>query len=180
MSQSRVGKKVISLPKGVELKMTGNTITAKGPKGELSAEVLPGISMSVEDGEATIKQASTERSAKAVHGLSRALVNNLVVGVSQGFSKTLEIIGTGYRAQVAGNKLTLNLGFSHPIEYPLPKGITATVDGNRLTVSGIDKSVVGQVAAELREFRPPEPYKGKGVRYVDEYVRRKAGKSAGA
>jgi large subunit ribosomal protein L6 len=115
-----------------------------------------------------------------MHGLNRALVNNLVEGVSAGFSKSLEILGTGYRAQVQGSKLVLTLGFSNPVDFPLPKGITAAVEGNRITLSGIDKALVGQVAAEVRKLRPPEPYKGKGVRYVDEYVRRKAGKSAGA
>jgi len=177
---SRVGKMIISIPQGVELKMAGRTVSAKGPKGELSCDLLPGIELEVEDGTARVRQTSEERTAGAMHGLSRALVNNLVVGVSQGFSRSLEIHGTGYRAQVQGNKLVLTLGFSHPIEHELPQGISAQVDGNKITVSGIDKALVGQVAADVRRYRPPEPYKGKGVRYEGEHVRRKAGKSAGA
>ncbi len=177
---SRVGKKIIDIPSGVEVKVSGRKVTAKGPKGELSYEMLQGIELDVDGAGALVRQTGTDKNARAFHGLTRALINNLVVGVSDGFSKTLEINGTGYRAAVQGQKLTLNLGYSHPIDYELPKGISAAIDGNRVTISGIDKAVVGQVSAEIRRFRPPEPYKGKGVRYVDEYVRRKAGKSAGA
>jgi large subunit ribosomal protein L6 len=177
---SRVGKKIIPLPKGVELKMSGRTVTAKGPKGQLSCDVVAGIELEVGAGTAEVRQTSTERTAGAMHGLSRALINNLVEGVSVGFSKSLEVHGTGYRAQVQGDKLVLSLGFSQPIEYQLPKGISAEVEGNKITISGIEKFLVGQVAAEVRRFRPPEPYKGKGVRYEGEHVRRKAGKSAGA
>jgi len=177
---SRVGKKIIPIPKGVELKVESRRVSAKGPKGELHCDLLDGIELDIEDERATVRLTSTERNGSAIHGLSRALVNNLVEGVSNGFAKTLEIIGTGYRAQVQGSKIVLNLGFSHPIEHPLPQGVAAVVEGNKLTISGIDKAVVGQVAADIRRYRPPEPYKGKGVRYVDEYVRRKAGKSAGA
>lgn len=177
---SRVGKKIIPIPKGVELKMSGRTVTAKGPKGQLSYEALPGIELDVMEGSAQVRQTSTEKTARAIHGLSRAMVNNLVEGVSMGFTKGLEIHGTGYRAQVQGRALVLTLGFSHPIEYPLPEGIEAKVDQNKIVISGIDKALVGQVAAEVRKFRPPEPYKGKGVRYDGEFVRRKAGKSAGA
>jgi len=177
---SRVGKKLIPIPKGVDLKMNGRTVTAKGPKGELSYDMLPGIELKVETGHAVVEQNSREKNAGAIHGLSRALVNNLVEGVSKGFSKVLEIQGTGYRAQVQGKTLVLTLGYSHPIEYALPEGIEAKVDQNKVTVSGINKELVGQVAAEVRRFRPPEPYKGKGIRYEGEYVRRKAGKSAGA
>jgi large subunit ribosomal protein L6 len=177
---SRVGNKVIPIPSGVELRIAGDTVTAKGPKGELSCKTLAGIEIDVEGNEARVRQTSTERNAGAMHGLNRALVNNLVEGVSTGFSKSLEIHGTGYRAQVQGSNLILNLGFSNPKEYSLPKGIEANVDGNKVTISGIEKALVGQVAAEIRGLRPPEPYKGKGVRYVDEHVRRKAGKSAGA
>ena len=177
---SRVGNRIIDIPSGVELKLNGKKLMVKGPKGELSYELLDGIELDQDGGQVTIKSTSTEKDASAKHGLSRALVNNMIVGVSTGFSKSLEIIGTGYRANVQGSKVVLNLGFSHPIDYPLPKGISAAVEGNKLTISGIDKAVVGQVASEIRRYRPPEPYKGKGVRYVDEYVRRKAGKSAGA
>lgn len=177
---SRVGNKIIPIPKGVELKVSGRTVSAKGPKGELSCPILEGIEIELDESQARVRQTSTDKNARAMHGLARALVNNLVEGVSQGFSKSLEIHGTGYRAQVQGKNLVLNLGFSNPVEYPLPEGIEAAVEGNRITISGIDKEKVGQTAAEVRGFRPPEPYKGKGVRYVDEYVRRKAGKSAGA
>ena len=177
---SRVGKKIIPLPSGVELKVAGRTVTAKGPKGELSYEMLPGIQLEVEGTEARVKQTSNQKNAAALHGLSRALINNMVVGVSTGFSKSLEIHGTGYRAQLQGDKLVLNLGFSHPIEFQLPPGTSAQVEGNRITISGIEKELVGETAAKIRRFRPPEPYKGKGVRYVNEMVRRKAGKSAGA
>lgn len=177
---SRVGKKLIPIPKGVEVKVSGSTVTAKGPKGELTHEMLPGFEMVIEDGHAEVKSVSTDKNATAMHGLTRALVNNIVEGVSTGFSKSLEVIGTGYRAQVQGNTLVLNLGFSHPIEFQLPAGISASVDGNKVTVSGTEKQVVGEVAAKIRRLRPPEPYKGKGVRYVGEHVRRKAGKSAGA
>ena len=176
---SRVGKMIIPIPKGVELKKSGRIVSAKGPKGEISREVLPGIEVDIQEGVAHVRQTSREKNASAIHGLSRALVNNLVVGVFRGFSKSLEIHGTGYRAQVQGNKLVLTLGFSHPIEHMLPGGIQARVDGNKITVAGIDKELVGQVAADIRGYRPPEPYKGKGIRYEGEQVRRKAGKSAG-
>jgi len=177
---SRVGKKVISIPKGVDLKLEGRTVVAKGPKGSLSYALLDGIEVQVDGGTASVRQTSVAKNARAAHGLTRALLNNMVNGVSTGFAKTLEIIGTGYRAQAQGRKLVLSLGYSQPIEYDLPEGIDAKVEGSRLTVSGPRKDLVGQVAAEIRRFRPPEPYKGKGVRYVDEHVRRKAGKSAGA
>jgi len=177
---SRVGKKIIPIPKGVELKVAKSTVTAKGPKGELSCTITDGIQVEIHAGHAQVLQNSPDKNARAMHGLNRALVNNLVEGVSTGFSKSLEILGTGYRAQVQGAKLVLTLGYSNPVDFPLPQGITAAVEGNRITLSGIDKALVGQVAAEVRKLRPPEPYKGKGVRYVDEYVRRKAGKSAGA
>ena len=177
---SRVGKKAIAIPAGVKLELAGRTVTAKGPKGQLSYALLEGLDLSVEENSARITQASRGKDAGALHGLTRAVIRNLVLGVSSGFSKSLEITGTGYRAQVQGRKLVLNLGYSHPIEFPLPQGIDAVVDQNRITVSGTDKALVGEVAAEIRRFRPPEPYKGKGVRYADEHVRRKAGKSAGA
>jgi len=177
---SRVGKKLIPIPTGVQLTADGRTVTAKGPKGELSYTMLPGVELDVREGEAEVRQTATGKKAGAFHGLSRALINNLVEGVSTGFTKSLEIIGTGYRAQAQGNKLTLNLGFSHSIEYNVPEGIATRVEGNKITISGIQKALVGQVAAEIRRFRPPEPYKGKGIRYEGEHVRRKAGKSAGA
>ena len=177
---SRVGRKPIPVPKGVEIKVSGRTVTAKGPKGELSRQIREGLEVKVEGGVAHIHQTLSGRMAGALHGLTRALVQNMVEGVSTGFTKALEIHGTGYRAQLQGQKLVLNLGHSHPIEYPLPAGIQAAIDQNRIVLSGADKELLGQVTAEIRRFRPPEPYKGKGVRYVDEHVRRKAGKSAGA
>jgi large subunit ribosomal protein L6 len=177
---SRVGNKPIKIPTGVDLSFAGGTARAKGPKGELSRSVLAGIEIDVKDGEAVVRELTRERRNRAAHGLTRALINNMVQGVTTGFSRTLEIQGTGYRAQVQGQKLVLTLGYSHPIEYGLPAGIQAKVDQNRIVVSGIDRELVGQVAAEIRRFRPPEPYKGKGIRYDKEHVRRKAGKSAGA
>jgi len=155
-------------------------VAVKGPKGELSREIREGLVVKLENGLAVIEQTDTGKMAGALHGLTRALIQNMVEGVSQGFTKSLEIHGTGYRAAVQGQKLTLNLGHSHPIEYPLPTGIQAAVDQNRIVLTGVDKELVGQVSAEIRRFRPPEPYKGKGVRYLNEHVRRKAGKSAGA
>jgi large subunit ribosomal protein L6 len=177
---SRVGRKPISIPKGVDLKVSGHTVVTKGPKGELSRDIREGLVVTMADGVAHVAQTQTGRTASALHGLTRALIQNMVRGVSEGFSKTLEIHGTGYRAQIQGQKLVLNLGHSHPIEYPIPTGIHAVVDQNRIVLSGADKELLGQVTAEIRRFRPPEPYKGKGVRYLNEHVRRKAGKSAGA
>jgi len=177
---SRVGRKPISIPKGVDLKVSGRTVAVKGPKGELTREIREGLVVKLEDGLAVIEQTHAGKMAGALHGLTRALIQNMVEGVSQGFTKSLEIHGTGYRAAVQGQKLVLNLGHSHPIEYPIPKGIQAAVDQNRIVLSSADKELLGQVSAEIRRFRPPEPYKGKGVRYLNEHVRRKAGKSAGA
>jgi large subunit ribosomal protein L6 len=177
---SRVGRKPISIPKGVELKVSGRTVAVKGPKGELSREIREGLVVKIDNGIAVIEQTDSGKMAGALHGLTRALIQNMVEGVSQGFTKSLEIHGTGYRAAVQGQKLTLNLGHSHPIEYPLPTGIQAAVNQNLIVLTGADKELLGQVSAEIRRFRPPEPYKGKGVRYLNEHVRRKAGKSAGA
>ena len=177
---SRVGRKPISIPSGVEVKVAGRRVTVKGPKGELSREMGEGLSLEIAGGNAQVRQSNVGRVAGALFGLTRALINNMVEGVSKGYQKTLEIHGTGYRAQVQGQKLVMNLGHSHPIEYPLPAGIQASVDQNKIVLVGIDKELLGQVCAEVRRFRPPEPYKGKGVRYLGEHVRRKAGKSAGA
>ena len=177
---SRVGKQPIAIPSGVDVKVVDGTVSAKGPKGELSYTLVEGISISIESGTASVTPLGTDRTARSLHGLSRTMVANLVEGVSKGFSKSLEIQGTGYRAQVQGQKVVLNLGYSHPIDFELPAGISAAVEGNKLTITGIDKYMVGEVAARIRRLRPPEPYKGKGVRYVGEHVRRKAGKSAGS
>ena len=174
---SRVGRKPISIPKGVDVKVSGSTVAVKGPKGELTREFREGLVIKLENGFATVEQTDSGKMAGALHGLTRALLQNMVEGVSQGFTKSLEIHGTGYRAAVQGTKLVLNLGHSHPIEYAIPKGITAAVDQNRIVLSGADKELLGEVSAEIRRFRPPEPYKGKGVRYANEHVRRKAGKA---
>jgi large subunit ribosomal protein L6 len=178
---SRVGKKVIVVPAGVSVTWNQGEVNVKGPKGELSYRTLPGIEIKVDGASVQVVQNSTLRTAGALHGLTRALIHNNVVGVSQGFKKVLEIVGTGYRAQLAGRSLTLQLGYSHPIEFPLPAGIEAKVETpTRIEISGISRELVGQVAANIRRLRPPEPYKGKGVKYEGEHIRRKAGKSAGA
>ncbi len=175
---SRIAKNPITIPSGVEFKLEAESVSAKGPKGEMSMGVLPGASISLDDGVITVKPADPEdRSGWAMAGTQRALLNNLVVGVSSGFQKKLQLIGVGYRAQAKGKVLNLALGFSHPVDYPVPDGISIeTPSQTEIVVSGVDKQRVGQVAAEIRSFRPPEPYKGKGVRYADEYVARKEAK----
>ncbi len=175
---SRIGRKPIPLPKGVEIHVGNGVVQVKGPKGNLLVNLMPGITASVEDGTLTLERANEERQTRAYHGLNRALIANAVTGVSEGWKKELEIIGIGYRAEKKGNAVVFNLGYSHPIEYPIPEGIDIEVDGkaNKLAVTGIDRQKVGQVAAEIRRLRPPEPYKGKGVRYAGEYIRIKAGK----
>ncbi|MDH5597159.1 MAG: 50S ribosomal protein L6 [Candidatus Peregrinibacteria bacterium] len=178
---SRIGKQIIEIPSGVEVTITDQTIKVKGSKGELSFTFDPSISIKKEENSMQVTRNSDEPNVRSLHGLTRAIAANMVTGVSQGFEKKMEIIGVGYRAQVSGKKLTLNLGFSHPVEMEVPEGLTAEMDKdqkNTLVVSGIDKQLVGQFAANIRSFRPPEPYKGKGIRYVGEHVARKAGKSA--
>jgi large subunit ribosomal protein L6 len=174
---SRIGKKPVALPKGVTANVSGQTVKVKGPKGELQVTLPAEVAIEAgADGVSVTPRKEMERAA-AMWGLSRTLVNNLVVGVTEGFQQKLEIQGVGYRAQVAGKNLNLQLGFSHDVAYPIPAGITITAEKpTQLTVAGIDKQLVGQVAAEIRAYRKPEPYKGKGVRYADEYVRRKEGK----
>jgi len=174
---SRIGKKPVPLPKGVTASVEGKTVKVKGPKGELKVTLVEEIDASVgPDGITLTPRESMER-ARPMWGMSRTLVNNLVLGVTQGFSSKLEIQGVGYRAAVQGKNLNLQLGFSHDVAYPIPPGITITAEKpTMLTVAGIDKQLVGQVAAEIRAYRKPEPYKGKGVRYAGEYVRRKEGK----
>ena len=176
---SRIGKTPIAVPAGVEVKIDQNHITVKGPKGTLERTIPGGISVAQEEGELTLTRADDERRNRALHGLARSLVNNMVVGVTEGFSKQLHIVGVGYRATAKGaNKLDLSLGFSHPVEIDAPEGVTFVVPSpDRVDVVGIDKEVVGQVAADIRKLRKPEPYKGKGVRYLDEHIVRKAGKS---
>jgi large subunit ribosomal protein L6 len=176
---SRIGKQPIPVPSGVEVKIDGSTLTVKGPKGELTQTFSDVLSISLEDGEILVARPDDSRTARSLHGLTRTLVANMVTGVSQGFSKSLEIVGVGYRAAMKGKDIELQLGFSHPVLVTAEPGITFEVPApNKITVSGIDKQRVGQVAADIRKWRKPEPYKGKGVRYEGEYVRRKLGKAA--
>ena len=178
---SRIGRKPVPLPQGVTARVEGRTVTVKGPKGETSRLVHPEMAVAVEDGAVVVRRPSDESRHKALHGLTRTLVANMVVGVTQGFVKTLEIQGVGYKAETKPFGVQLVVGFSHPVPYHAPKGVKISVDNNvLLKVEGIDKELVGQVAAELRAVRPPEPYKGKGIRYAGEHVRRKAGKTAQA
>ena len=175
---SRTGRKPIPLPKGVEVKVDDKLVRIKGPKGALEVNLMEGISAKVADGEFTLDRANDEKQSRAFQGLARALMANAITGVADGWSKALEIVGNGYRAEKQGNAVVFNLGYSHPIHFEIPKGIDIEVDGkaNRITVIGIDRQQVGQVASEFRRLRPPEPYKGKGVRYADERIRTKAGK----
>lgn len=177
---SRIGSSPISLPSGVDVSIDGTSVTCKGPKGSLTIDLPQGINANQEGEELVLGRPDDERESKALHGLARSLVNNMVIGVSDGFRKDLEIIGVGYRAAAKGkSSLDLQLGFSHPVTYTAPDGIEFEVpDQQKISVIGIDKQVVGQVAAEIRAFRKPEPYKGKGIRYVGEHVIRKAGKAA--
>lgn len=175
---SRVGLKPIPAVEKVTINVDGNTVTVEGPKGKLSLDLPEGITVEVGDGEINVNRASEQRHVRALHGTFRSLVQNLIIGVSEGFIKELEIQGVGFRSAVKGKNLDLSLGKSHPILHPIPEGLTVTVTENtKIKVEGIDKQLVGQFAAEVRNYYPPEPYKGKGVRYVGEYVRRKAGKS---
>jgi len=178
---SRIGKKPIPLPKGVEVKKDGNSVTVKGPKGSLTTPLVPGIAVSIENNVVTFTRGDEENKSRATHGLMRALVANNVLGVTQGFKKELDIVGVGYRAEVKGKEVVFQLGYSHPIRFPVPKGIEVAIDGKsgHITVTGIDKQQVGQTAAEIRSLREPDPYKGKGIKYSDEVIRRKAGKAAG-
>jgi large subunit ribosomal protein L6 len=176
---SRIGKSPITLPDKVEVSISGQHVSVKGPKGELSIELPEGITASQDDGVVSLNRANDERSQRALHGLNRSLINNMVIGVSTGFVKNLEIVGVGYRASAKGNnELDMALGFSHPVSVKAPEGVTFEVpEPTKISVIGIDKQVVGQVAAEIRDLRKPEPYKGKGVRYAGERVVRKAGKA---
>ena len=179
---SRIGKKAIPVPKGVTVALHDRVVTVKGPKGELTHELSAGVALEQSEAQLQLVLQRDDRQASALHGMHRAILANHVKGVSAGFSRVLEIQGTGYRAAMEGNKkLVLQLGFSHPIHFLVPDGVQITVESpTRVVISGADKQIVGQVAADVREFRPPEPYKGKGIRYEGEIVRRKAGKSAGA
>jgi len=178
---SRIGKLPIEIPKEVEVVVKNNLVSVKGKKGELNFKFQPEIKLSIEDGIVLVVRNNDSKNAKSLHGLTRTLVSNMIQGVSKGFEKTLEIHGVGYRAQVSGDLLKLSLGFSHPVEVKAPSGISVAMhekEKNQIIISGIDKQLVGQFAANIRSFRPPEPYKGKGIRYKGEYVSRKAGKTA--
>jgi len=178
---SRIGKKPVALPSGVTVDVSGSTVRVKGPKGELSLVLLPEIAVAVDGSTVTVTQKMETPKSSALHGLTRVLLSNMAQGVSQGFEKKLEIIGVGYKAVVKGKVLVLNLGHSHPINFPIPAGIEIGQDEknkNIVIIKGIDKQLVGQVASDIRSIRPPEPYKGKGVRYLGEHIVRKAGKAA--
>lgn len=175
---SRIGKKPIAIPSGVDIKVEDGIVTVKGPKGTLSQKIAPGIAINIEDQVLTVTRANDDKEQRALHGLTRALLANMVEGVTNGFEKKLELVGVGYRAQMQGSKLVINIGYSHPVEVDPPQGISFEVPApNKISVKGIDKQQVGDVAARIRDIRKPEPYKGKGIRYEGENVRRKAGKS---
>lgn len=175
---SRIGNMMIRVPDGVTVNVADGAIQVKGPKGALSGPVPEGITAELNDGRLVFRRPDESKPSRARHGLARALANNMIVGVSDGFRRGLEIEGVGYRAEMKGSTLSLLLGFSHPVEIPVPEGLSVTVQGNtKLTIEGADKQAVGQFASELRSLRPPEPYKGKGVRYEDERIRRKVGKA---
>lgn len=175
---SRIGRMPIPVPAGVTVDIAaGNVVTVKGPKGTLTRELSEAMSIEMEDGHLVVKRPNDLKRNKALHGLTRALLHNMVVGVTDGFQKTLEINGVGYRAQKQGKKLVLSLGYSHPVEMVDPDGVESTVEGNKIIIKGISKEKVGQYAANIREKRAPEPYKGKGIKYSDEIIRRKVGKT---
>jgi large subunit ribosomal protein L6 len=178
---SRIGKQPVAVPSGVEVKIEGSKVRVKGSKGELEREFNSSMKIESQEGQIIVTRPDDNRTHRSLHGLTRALINNMVTGVSAGFAKQLNIVGVGYKVDLKGKDLVLQLGFSHPVKYPAPKGIEFEVDSkaNTIKVKGIDKQQVGQVSAEIRKFRPPEPYKGKGVMYADERIQRKAGKSAG-
>ncbi|MDX1581073.1 MAG: 50S ribosomal protein L6 [Alphaproteobacteria bacterium] len=174
---SRIGNKTVSIPSGVNVDLQGQTVTVKGPKGELSATLVDDVLAKMEENEITVSPRGSSKRARSMWGMQRTLVQNLIDGVTEGFTKKLQITGVGYRAAVQGKNLQLQLGFSHDVEFPIPEGIEVKCPTNtEIEISGIDKQVVGQVAAEIRAYRPPEPYKGKGVRYAGEYILRKEGK----
>ena len=176
---SRIGKKAVQIPAGVEVTVNGNTCIVKGPKGTLEQDFHEEIGVEVVENQVIVTRANDERTARAQHGLTRALIQNMVTGVSEGFTKSLELAGVGYRVQLKGTALDFSLGYSHPVVIEQPEGITFEVpDNTHINVKGIDKQQVGQVAAEIRAKRPPEPYKGKGIHYVGEHIRRKLGKAA--
>lgn len=176
---SRIGRMPVVLPDGVEVQIKGSHVRVKGPKGELQHTFPADMKISLDDGEVNVKRPSDAKQHRSLHGMTRALINNMVVGVSTGFEKILEVNGVGYRAELSGKNLVLNVGYSHPVEVEPPEGINFEVDTRtrQIKIAGYDKQVVGQVAADIRKIRPPEPYKGKGIKYIDERIRRKAGKA---
>ncbi len=175
---SRIGKIPVEIPKGVEVNILEDRIEVKGPKGSITLDTNRKIKYEREDNKIFVKQVDESREAREQHGLRRTLLYNAIYGVTKGYEKGLELVGVGYRAEVKGDKVVLNVGYSLPKEEKLPKGISARVEGNRIFISGIDKQLVGEVAARIRRIRPPEPYKGKGIKYIDEVILRKAGKTA--
>ena len=174
---SRIGRKVLPLPKGVTLAQKDGSVSVKGPKGELTKAVPTGVSIKAEADKITVLRVDDERQNRARHGLMRAHLANMVKGVTDGWTRELEINGVGYRAEVAGDTINMALGYSHPVVFKLPKGVTAKVDKNKVTLASADRDLVGQIAAKLRELRPPEPYKGKGVKYAEEVIKKKVGKA---
>ncbi len=174
---SRIGRKPITVPSGVNVDLKGNVVTVKGPKGQLQRRLPPEMIVSIDDGTITVTRPSDVGKHRALHGLTRTLINNMVEGVTNGFSKSLEIRGVGYKAEPTAKGARLVVGYSHPVDYEAPDGIKISIEGAIVKIEGIDKEKVGQVAAEIRDVRPPEPYKGKGIRYVGEHVRTKAGKT---
>ena len=175
---SRIGRKAVEIAKGASVELKGNDIIVKGPKGELHAKLMPGISLEIDSGLVKVSRADDQKQTRAWHGMTRALIANMVTGVTTGFSKTMEIVGVGWRAALQGKKLVMNLGYSHPIEFTPPEGIEIVVENPiKFHVKGIDKELVGQTCALIKEFRPPEPYHGKGIKFENEYIIRKAGKT---
>lgn len=174
---SKIGEKPIPIPEGVDLKLEGSMISVSGPKGTLNFNIPQGVLVNILEKEVSVQRGSDDKLSKSLHGLVRTIISNMITGTSVGFQKQLEIVGTGYRASVSGKKLILQVGFSHQKEVSIPDGISVSVDGNIITVSGINKEEIGNFAAKIRSIRPPEPYKGKGIRYKDEKIKRKAGKS---
>src|SRR3990170_3684159 len=175
---SRIGRKAIDIPPGVTVELNNGLVQVKGPKGILSQQLNPRLSLRIDNQKIIIERNSADKKVKALHGLTRTLINNMIIGVTQGFQKSLDIVGVGYRAALQGKTLTLQIGYSHPINYKAPEGIDFQISQkNIIAVSGIDKQLVGQVAAQIRAFRKPDPYKGKGIKYLGEQIRRKAGKT---
>jgi len=175
---SRIGRKPIAVPAGVTVEQSGATITVTGPKGTLTQVLMPGLKLEQKENELVLTQTEVTQETQKSYGLMRTLINNMVIGVSAGFERRLEINGVGFRAAISGNVITLSLGFSHPVIYTLPDGVSAVMEKNQIVINGYDKQLVGQTAANIRNFKKPEPYKGKGIKYIEEHIKRKAGKTA--